>query len=304
MKRRTVICIGFVTIALLSAAVAQGPQGSTVTIASNISAADSNGVTDRGAYVQVVFWDVNPGRSKAFEDESQNLLSRLQSSADIVNARVLRNLSELNLQYATYVRYYNRMTAEDSLAKQLARLGPLCWRRPEAHLIRLGRAYTPAGVTDAPQGTEFAVGGTGQIAHLGLWVPYPRFRSEYYKILDEVKLDTKAQHNPGYIGEETGTEVRTPPIDEQTPYSPHPTDPEPMSINYGEYKTFEQAEESFLKHSEDPLASSKMRVFFGSLQVPTRFYIFQVVQSYNPSGRANAENRSVTTSQAEQASRR
>jgi len=248
--------------------------------------------TDKhSAYVQVALWDVSTGKSEVFESGIRKHLLELENGSDFVNARVLKNMSDLNLQYATYVRYASRTAAEDSLAKQVALLGPFCWRTPETHLIRLERAYFPSGIADLPAGTEFAISGTGQIAHLGLWVPYPNYRKEYDKVLDEVKRQTWEQHNPGYIGEEIGNEVEALSPEQQTPYSPHPGNAEAMSINYGEFKTFEEAEKSFLAHTGDRLAWTWWRVFFASLQVPTRFYIFQVVQSYGHLGTPSSRNR-------------
>jgi hypothetical protein len=296
MKRRNTIWVGLAVITFLAAATAEEPGRDNKARLVLISGGAQAQVTsppngDRVTYAQVVLWDVSPGQSQTFESAVRKQLSGLKSGSDFINARVLRNLNELNLQYATYVRYDNRMIAEDSLAKEVALLGPLCWRRPETHLIRLERAYSPAGIKDSPAGTEFAVQGTSQIAHLGMFVPYPRFRKSYDQVLHEVKVQTWEQHNAGYIGEEIGNEVDASSPDQQTPYSPQPAEREAMSINYGEFKTFQQAEASFLAHSGDRLAWGWWRIFFSSLQVPTRFYIFQVVQSYGQSETATRDSR-------------
>lgn len=291
MQKRKIVWIGLVTSIFLAAAAAETPGSDKAPAQPNKSGGPGQSeVADRATYVQVALWDVAPGKAQAFEAAVGRQFSGLQREPDVVNARVLKNLSELNSQYVTYLRYGNLMTAEDHLAKQIAVLGPLCSRNPETHLIRLARAYSPAGVSDSPTGTEFAVPGTGQIAHLGMWIPFARFRDAYNQVLGEIKVGTMNQHNPGYIGEETGDEVRKPSPEEQTPYSPHAKDPEAMSINYGEFKTFQAAEESFLAHRDDRDARSEMQIFFGSLQVPTRFYIFQVVQSYDNPGRALGQN--------------
>jgi hypothetical protein len=173
------------------------------------------------------------------------------------------------------------MTAEDSMAKQIAVLGQLCSRPPETHLIGLERAYSNAGVSQLPTGSEFADGGNGQIAHLGLWVADPRLIDNYETTLQEIKVGTMNQHNPGFIGEDLGNEVRLLTPEAQTPYSPHPKFAAPMMINYGEFKTFQSAEEAFMAHQNDSNIESEMSTFFGSLQVPTRFFIYKVVQSYN-----------------------
>ncbi len=293
MRRTRVLWVALMTTLLLAAAIAEGPKDNKAPIGAKKAATASAKTPEdagRGTFVQVALWDVAPGKSQAFEAAVREQMSHLPSGADAINARVLKSLSDLSAQYATYVRYENTMTAEDSLAKQIAVLSPLCSRAPETHVIRLGHAYSPAGATDSPTGTEFANGGTGQIAHLGLWVPNPRFRDGYDKVLDDVKVGTMNQHNPGYIGEETGDEVRKLSVEEQTPYSPHAGVAEPMSINYGEFKSFQTAEESFLAHKDDQNARTEMQIFFGSLQIPTRFYIFQVVQSYNFSAHANGKS--------------
>jgi hypothetical protein len=61
-----------------------------------------------------------------------------------------------------------------------------------------------------------------------------------------------------------------------------------MSFNYGEYNTMQDAEDSYIAREEknDPKLVTMERIFYSSLQVPTRFYIFQVTQ--NISGRNSA----------------
>jgi len=306
MPRTRVLWVALLTTLLLAAAMAEGPKNSKASSGAKTAATASANSEEAGpgTYVQVVLWDVAPGKSQAFEAAVREQMAHLPSGGDVINARVLKNLSDLSAQYATYVRYENVMTSEDSLAKQIAVLSPLCSRAPETHVIRLGRAYSPAGVSESPTGTEFANGGTGQIAHLGLWIPYPRFRDGYDKVLQDVKIATMNQHSPGYIGEETGDEVRTLSPEEQTPYTPHANVAEPMSINYGEFKTFQAAEESFLAHRDDRNARTEMQIFFGSLQIPTRFYIFQVVQSYNYSAHANVQNHQTIVNTTEAVARR
>jgi len=298
MRRVTAVWIALCTIALLgTAATAEGPNNSKAPAGPKTAATQSVGDTYK-TYVQVALWDVAPGNSQAFEAAVSEQFSRLSSTADVINARVLRNLSQLNLQYATYVRYANVMTAEDSLAKQIAVLGPLCSRAPETHLIGLERAYSPAGISEVPTGSEFTNGGTGQVAHLGLWVADPRLVDSYEKTLQEIKVGTMNQHNPGFIGEDLGNEVRQLSPEEQTPYSPHPKFAAPMMINYGEFKTFQAAEESFMAHQNDANIKTEMESFFGSLQVPTRFYIFKVIQSYNYPENAIARNHNTPVTEA------
>jgi hypothetical protein len=286
MRRVTAVWIALCTIVLLgAAAIAEGPKNSKSSASPKTAAAQAVDETYK-TYVQVALWDVAPEKAKAFEAAVREQLSRLPSTADVINARVLKSLSELNSQYATYVRYANVMTAEDSLAKQIAVLGHLCTRPPETHLIGLERAYSPAGVSQVPTGSEFAIGGTGQVAHLGLWVADPRLIDNYETTLQDIKVGTMKQQNPGFIGEDLGNEVRLLSPEAQTPYSPHPKFAAPMMINYGEFKTFQSAEEAFMEHQNDPNNEAQMQTFFGSLQVPTRFFIYKVVQSYNYSEHA------------------
>lgn len=304
MQRLTAVRIVLCTIVLLGAsALAEGPKNSKTLASPKTAAAQSVDETYK-TYVQVVLWDVIPDNSQAFEAAVSKLLSGLPSTADVINARVLKNLSDLNSQYATYVRYANVMTAEDSLAKQIAVLGPLCSRAPETHLIGLERAYSPAGESQVPTGSEFAIGGTGQVAHLGLWVADPRLIDNYEATLQEIKVGTMNQHNPGFIGEDLGNEVSLLTPEAQTPYSPHPKFAAPMMINYGEFKTFQSAEEAFMEHQNDPNIDVEMQSFFGSLQVPTRFFIYQVVQSYNYPAHALGHNHKTPVSEAKEITRK
>jgi hypothetical protein len=306
MKRIRLVWITLSTILLFAAvASAEGPKESKASAGAKTTTAPATTPdAGPGTYVQVALWDVVPGKTQAFETAVGQQMSHLSSGADVINARLLKSLSDLNAQYVTYVRYQNVMSAEDSLSKQVAVLSAFCTRAPETHLIRLGHAYSRAGNSESPTGTEFAQGGTGQIAHLGLWVPYPRFQDAYDQVLNDVKVSTMNQHNPGYIGEETGYEARELSQEEQTPYSPHAVIPQAMSINYGEFKTFQSAEESFLAHQDDRNARSAMQIFFGSLQIPTRFYIYQVVQSYNYASSTVGQNHKSAVNPTEVAARR
>ena len=123
---------------------------------------------------------------------------------------------------------------------------------------------------------------TGQVAHLGLFIPYPRFRQQYNDVLHETKVFTRDQKPTGYIGEDILIGVDVIPPEVQAPYSPQPPEPSKISINYGEYLTLENAEDSYVLRRElqDPKLITMERVFLSSLQVPTRFYIFQVVGNY------------------------
>jgi hypothetical protein len=297
MQRVTAVWIALCTVVLLGAAIAEGPKNPKASTSPKKAAAQSVDETYK-TYVQVALWDVAPGNTQAFEAAVGQQFASLPSTADVVNARVLKNLSDLNSQYATYVRYTNVMTAEDSMAKQVALLGSLCTRAPETHLIGLERAYSPAGVSQLPTGSEFAIDGTGQVAHLGLWVADPRLIDNYETTLQEIKVGTMNQHNPGFIGEDLGNEVRLLSPEAQTPYSPHAKFAAPMMINYGEFKTFQSAEEAFMEHQKDSNIDAEMQSFFGSLQVPTRFFIYSVVQSYNFPQKALGHNPNTTTREA------
>jgi hypothetical protein len=56
-----------------------------------------------------------------------------------------------------------------------------------------------------------------------------------------------------------------------------------MSFNYGEYNTMEDAEDSYIDREEtnNPKLVTMERIFYSALQVPTRFYIFQVIDNLN-----------------------
>jgi hypothetical protein len=145
-------------------------------------------------------------------------------------------------------------------------------------------AYYPAGVTEHPTGTEFAPSDTGQVAHIGLFLPFPKYAQQYRDVLHETKVLTREKKPNGYIGEEIAEEVDTPAPERQTPYTPRVTEATRMSINYGEYKTMEDAENSYITRQteRDPKLVTMERLFFSSLQVPTRFYIFQVLANSGP----------------------
>jgi hypothetical protein len=93
----------------------------------------------------------------------------------------------------------------------------------------------------------------------------------------------------GYIGEDLldGAEVTSPAS--LAPYSPQPFEPARVSVNYGEYETLEDAENSYIKRGEDrpndPRILGWERLFYGALQVPTRFYIFRVIETVRGPGR-------------------
>src|SRR6266511_628216 len=230
-------------------------------------------------YVQVAIYDVAPSAAREFEAALQSTRDTAVAEPSFINERVMHNLDALTQQYATYTKFSDRAGAERFMQQRLAKVRPFCRRNPEVHLTALTQSYFPEGITDRPTGVEFGVTMTGQVAHLGLFIPYPRYHQQYNDVLHETKVFTRDQKPTGYIGEDILIEVDVVPPEAQAPYSPRPPEPSKMSINYGEYLTLENAEDSYVLRRElqDPKLITMERVFLSSLQVPTRFYIFQVV---------------------------
>jgi hypothetical protein len=236
-------------------------------------------------YTKIAIYDVKLGDAAAFEAALVSQRSLLVEEPSFINDRILRNVDGLTLQYATYTKFGDRAVAERTYAQRLSRLRPYCRREPEAHLTRQTEAYSVAGITDTPNGLELGEGSTGQVAHLGLFIPIPQYRTQYDGVLKETKSLTLARKPDGYIGEDLSIEIDVPPPAVQTPYSPHATEASPMSVNYGEYNTMQNAEESYITRQveRDQKLVTMERVFFSSLQVPTRFYIFEVIANYGRS---------------------
>jgi hypothetical protein len=193
----------------------------------------------------------------------------------------MKNLDELAAQYATYAKFATRKSAEEFATSRLAAVGNLCTRAPETHLAEMTTVYYGKdGYTRNPNGREFGSGKVGQVAHLGFFIPFPKYRDLYDSTLDEVKLTIQKRNPGGYYGEDVLLEADLVAPEAQAPYTPRASVPTQMSINYGEYDTFENAEDSYLARNEprnDPKIAAMQRNFFSALQVPTRFYIFKVI---------------------------
>ena len=247
-------------------------------------------------YVQVVIYDVAPGSVKAFEAALLSTRDLALADTSLINERVLRNIDDLTTQYATYSKFTNVVGAEQLFQQRLTKVQAFVTRPPEVHMAELTNAYFPEGSTDSPNGLEMGFEKVGQTAHLGLFIPYPRFRAQYEQTLHEVKLVLQGRKSPGYIGEETSIETDLLSTKQQTPYSPQAFEVSKMSINYGEYDTMENAENAYIvRHAKpDPKLVHLERNFFSALQVPTRFYLFQVIGNYarpdvaKRNGRTNA----------------
>ena len=129
---------------------------------------------------------------------------------------------------------------------------------------------------------EFGASKTGQIAHIGLFIPAPEYSQEYLDALYRVKEATVTRKPAGYLGDDLLLEDSIGNPLAQAPYTPRPNKPASMSVNYGEYETLENAEDSYIDRAEpgNPELVALERIFFSTLQVPTRFYIFQVIGNY------------------------
>jgi hypothetical protein len=253
-------------------------------------------------YVQVIVYDIIPGHEAKFEAAIQTSSRSVVRSADFINERVMRNVDELASQYASYAKFGTRKTAEEFVQTRLAAVKSLCTRTPETHLAELTSSYYGReGYTRNPSGREFGSGAIGQVAHLGLFIPFPKYRDIYDSTLEEVKLTIQKRNSTGYYGEDLLVETDVLSPEEQTPFTPRATVPSQMSINYGEYDTFENAEDSYLARNEprnDPKITAMQRNFFSALQVPTRFYIFKVIANIDGAQKKDSVKTAMLSRQA------
>jgi hypothetical protein len=235
-------------------------------------------------YAQVVIYDVTPGAGADFEKALASSRQDFQARAGLINERVLASLDADANKYATYAKFSSADAAQAALAARLKVVQRYLRRPAETHVAAVSQTFTASSQTSSPQGTEFGLGQSGQIAHLGLFVPFNGYWSQYQASLTQVKTLTAARKPSGYFGDDIMAETSAPAPAAQTPYSPHPAEAAKMSINYGEYQTLEDAENSYVQRHDsdaDSRMASLSRIFFGSLQVPARFYIFKVVDNYN-----------------------
>lgn len=243
-------------------------------------------------YAYVVLWDIVPGQSEAFETQLHRGAMAMASDRSFHSERLLRNIDPLTYSEATYTKSTNRATLEQEMSTRIAALRPYLRRAPETHLALVSQSYRKGSTSNQPTPTELGSTGAGQIAHLGLFIPYPDFVAEYQRTLDHVKVYTRDRYPQGYLGEDVLLEADLVSPELQTPYTPHAEKAAKMSLNYGEYQTLEDAENSYIKRGadrpKDPQILTWERIFYGALQVPTRFYIYQVVSSVSGPAMANA----------------
>lgn len=244
-----------------------------VMVASSASAAD--------LYACVAIFDVKPGFKAQFQNELLAQSQTVAGAPGYVVERVLRNIDPYSNQFALYSRASTLEMAKNRCQPGLAGLASLLERPAETHLAKVDNAYNQSGRITDPLGLEFGAGEVGQIAHLGLFVPFEIHRAEYDRILDLVKMNTVERENTGYMGEDILTEVEPASVEVQNPYTPRPEELVPMSINYGEYTSLENAENAYVLRGQDQTGDARIRywyrAFFGALQVPHRFYIFEVI---------------------------
>lgn len=232
-------------------------------------------------YAHVSLFEVDPASTMQFEAKAFETGRLQQSTPGFVGERILRNVDPLNPTYAIYSKFDDLTALNTAWGQRLPQLQPYLRRPPEVHTAQVNETFTPALVTQNPQGDEFGDGLTGQIAHLGLFIPFPEHRDEYERILRLVKNDTRDREPTGFIGEDILEEVAPGTLAEQAPYSPRALELVPMSLNYGEFSTIEDAENAYIQRAsdrtDDPRLRYWYRAFFGSLQVPSRFYIYEVI---------------------------
>jgi hypothetical protein len=231
-------------------------------------------------YARVILYDALPGQEDALERE----LTAPISAADmrlfgIINDRALKNIDPIAAQFATYTKFSTSSGAERFLNARLDRAKNLVRRTPEAHLVQLESTHSPSGTQSKPTGKEFGYKKTGQAAHLFFGLPDPNYGQEYFDALAQVKRLSVRRSPQGWLGDDllSGSIMRQP--EKLAPYTPRPGTATTLSVNYAEYTSFESAEEAYLnrQNSEDPSLIELQRVFFGALQVPSRFYFFKVI---------------------------
>jgi hypothetical protein len=237
-------------------------------------------------YGYVTIWDVAPDQAQSFEARLLQSGNEMVKDNGFINERLLRNIDPLTYHYATYTKSSDRATMEAHMRRRIDDLRPYLRRDPETHVARITFSYFGhSGGKDQPSGHEFGAVKTGQIAHLGLFVPYPEFRAEYERTLHRVKVLSRDRHPRGYIGEDVLVESELIDPAAQAPYTPRALKPAKMSINYGEYDTLEDAENSYIRRGgdrpTDPAYLALERIFYSALQVPTRFYLFRVIGNVN-----------------------
>ena len=248
-------------------------------VAANADVAEPSG---NGVYAEVVLYDVLPTKGTQFEQAIASITHSGNAPQALISDKVLRNIDGVTNQYATYSKFSTPAAAEAVTSQRIQQVMELLRRAPERHLVQLNRSYVPTGLKVNPSGLEFGSAQTGQIAHIGLFLPHPANAVQYNTSLNNVKAHTVSRHPTGYLGDDLLQEPAVGNAATQAPYTPRPAEPTQMSINYGEYKTLENAEDSYVDRAQgdDPSMVTEERVFFSSLQVPTRFYIFQVIGNY------------------------
>lgn len=251
------------------------------------SSVNSPSIANNGApavYGQVVLYHAKPGRIAELERvlNDRVFITRLRSDPTFINERVLKPIDNYSLMYITYTKFSDSVASQKYLNDRLASVRGLVRRPPEHHLARLDAAYTPAGVSRNPTGREFGRGQTGQNAHLGLFIPQADYLDEYFKAIDKVKQLHVDRRPEGWIGDDLlSTEAMAQP-NAIAPDSPRPRHASKLSLNYGEYDSFRQAEIAYInrKNSGNPDMIALQNVFYGTLQVPSRYYIMEVLGNY------------------------
>jgi hypothetical protein len=242
------------------------------------------GLMAEGPAARVALFEVVPGLTSQFEAAMIDSGRAEQSDSAFIAERVLKNVDPLNPLYAVYTKYDDSLSFAAAWDARVAALRPYLQRDPEVHAASLTDTYTPSLETDTPAGDEFGGTRTGQIAHLGLFIPFPEYRDEYDRILRLVKEDTRQRKPHGFIGEDVLVEQTPASVEAQSPYTPRALELTPMSLNYGEFASIEDAENAYIQRAadrtDDPRLRYWYRAFFGALQVPSRFYIFRVIGNF------------------------
>lgn len=252
----------------------------------NLIPSDQAATGDKAAavYGQVILYHANPARVAELERTLNDpaFVADLKLDRAFINERILKPIDDYSLLYITYTKFSDPAASRKYLNKRLASVKGLVRRPPEHHIARLDAVYTAAGVNKSPNGLEFGGGRTGQNAHVALFVPQADYLDEYFKAVDRVKRMHVDRKPEGWIGDDLlSTETLASPS-VIAPQSPRPRHATKLSLNYGEYESFRQNEIAYLnrRNSDDPDLIALQNVFYGTLQVPARYYLMQVLGNY------------------------
>ncbi|MDX0185373.1 hypothetical protein [Sinorhizobium meliloti] len=241
-------------------------------------------IANKKIFAQVILYEsaANRGADLRAALNDQSFQRELQNDSSFVNERILECVDDLSMCFATYTKFTSEEAAARYLDRRLAAADGLTRRPPEHHLVVIEAAFVPGDVIEDPSGVEYGKGRNGQNAHIGLFIPQPEYAGEYFDSIFKVKELHSERRPAGWLGDDLASSFKRLAPVALAPNSPKPRHEAVLSVNYGEYDTFKQAEEAYLNraNSGDPDLVALSEIFYGTLQVPPRYYIFTVIGNY------------------------